>query len=145
VRTASASTSANGDEDFDELFETKKPKKEAEAPAPARRSSTYVPPAPGSGDSLERLGQSDIVAVVLANKPALGKCREEHLKRHPDLTGRMVMRWTIQTNGRTSGVSVQSDEFKSSYAATCFSGLIKGWAFPRHRVQGEPINFPFTL
>ncbi|MBF5042499.1 adventurous gliding motility protein GltJ [Aggregicoccus sp. 17bor-14] len=147
TRTASASSkSADGDDDFDELFETKKARKEPEAQAPARKSSsTYVPPAPGSGDVLERLGQSDIVAVVLASKPALGKCREEHLKRHPDLTGRMVMRWTIQTNGRTSGVAVQSDEFKGSYAATCFSGLIKSWTFPKHRVQGDPIDFPFTL
>jgi hypothetical protein len=29
--------------------------------------------------------------------------------------------------------------------ASCISGLIKGWTFPRHKKQGDPIDFPFTF
>jgi hypothetical protein len=29
--------------------------------------------------------------------------------------------------------------------ASCMVTLIKGLNFPRHRVQGDPIDFPFTF
>ena len=93
----------------------------------------------------ERLGQSDIMAVVVANKPAIVKCVSEQKKQQPGLTGKLVMRWTIQTSGRTTGVAVRSEEFKKTYMANCISGLIKSWSFPKHKKQGEPIDFPFTF
>jgi hypothetical protein len=55
------------------------------------------------------------------------------------------MKWQIQTSGKTSQVSVVTDEFKGTYMAGCVGGLIKGWVFPRHKNQGEPIQFPFKF
>jgi hypothetical protein len=83
--------------------------------------------------------------VVLANKPSLAKCVEEQKKREPGVTGKLVMKWQIQTSGKTSQVSVVTDEFKGTYMAGCVGGLIKGWVFPRHKNQGEPIQFPFKF
>ena len=118
--------------------------------APASRSerrSVYVPPAPGSASSdlPDTLGQSDIMSVVVQNKSSILGCVGEQKKRDPSLSGRMVMRWQIHTNGRTSNISCQSDEFKGTPLASCLGGLIKTWTFPKHRIQGEPINFPFTF
>ena len=94
---------------------------------------------------MDRPGQSDIMQVVLANKPAIVKCVSEQKKKDPGLSGKLVMRWTIDTSGKTKNVSCQTSEFRSTYMATCISGLIKGWSFPKHKVQGEPIDFPFTF
>jgi predicted Zn finger-like uncharacterized protein len=146
ARPASSKSSSDEGEgdDFDDLFGTgKKSGKQSGEKTP----STYIPPEPGSASSntLERLGQSDIMSVVVANKPAIVKCVNEQKKQQPGLTGKLVMRWTIQTNGRTSGVAVRSEEFKKTYMANCISGLIKGWTFPKHKKQGEPIDFPFTF
>ena len=118
--------------------------------APASRSerrSVYVPPAPGSASSdlPDTLGQSDIMSVVVQNKSSILGCVGEQKKRDPSLSGRMVMRWQIHANGRTSNISCQSDEFKGTPLASCLAGLIKTWTFPKHRIQGEPINFPFTF
>jgi hypothetical protein len=118
--------------------------------APASRSerrSVYVPPAPGSASSdlPDALGQSDIMSVVVQNKSSILGCVGEQKKRDPSLSGRMVMRWQIHANGRTSNISCQSDEFKGTPLASCLAGLIKTWTFPKHRIQGEPINFPFTF
>jgi hypothetical protein len=57
------------------------------------------------------------------------------------------MHWTIQPNGHTAGVSVapQSEEFKNTYIVGCMTGLIKGWVFPKHKSQQDPINFPFKF
>ncbi len=143
TRPAAATKSGgSADDEFDELFGTKK---KPEASANGR--TAYIPPEPGGGGgaSQERLGQSDIMQVVLANKPAIIKCVGEQKKKDPGLSGKLVMRWTIQTNGKTKNVSCQTSEFRSTYMATCISGLIKGWSFPKHKVQGQPIDFPFTF
>ncbi|SEN25537.1 MJ0042 family finger-like domain-containing protein [Stigmatella aurantiaca] len=135
---------APSDDDFDALFGSSKktePKKAAES-----TPSTYIPPAPGSGGSVrEQLAQSDVMEVVLANRPAIVKCVNEQKKREPGSSGKLVMRWVIQTSGRTTAVAVRTEEFRKTYLATCISGLIKGWTFPKHRKQGDPIDFPFTF
>ncbi|ADO73412.1 adventurous gliding motility protein GltJ [Stigmatella aurantiaca] len=131
------------DDDFDELFGSKKTEtKKSQESTP----STYIPPAPGSGGNVrEQLAQSDVMEVVLANRPAIVKCVSEQKKREPGSSGKLVMRWVIQTSGRTTGVAVRTEEFRKTYLATCISGLIKGWTFPKHRKQGDPIDFPFTF
>ncbi|WP_375743977.1 adventurous gliding motility protein GltJ [Corallococcus interemptor] len=140
--SSSSSSSGGGDDDFDELFGTKKaaPAKPASKPT----ATAYIPPEPGGG-TLDRLQQSDIMQVVLSNKPAIVKCVNEQKQKDPSLSGKLVMRWTVQTSGKTSNVSCRTDEFRSSYMATCITGLIKSWSFPKHQKQGEPIDFPFTF
>jgi predicted Zn finger-like uncharacterized protein len=149
VGSASPPTKTKPDDgvgdDFDDLFGPKKTEKKP-SNSQSAPPSTYIPPEPGGGSNVqEKLGQSDIMAVVVANKPAIMKCVGEQKKKDPGVTGRLVMRWTIQTNGRTTGVAVKSDEFKKTYMASCVSGLIKGWTFPKHRKQGDPIDFPFIF
>jgi predicted Zn finger-like uncharacterized protein len=134
-------SSGGGDDDFDELFGTKS---KPEPKQPEARPTAYVPPEPG-GAMPERLQTSDVMAVVLANKPAIIKCVNEQKKKDPALSGKLVMRWSIQTSGKTTAVSCRTDEFKSTYMASCITGLIKSWSFPRHKKQGEPIDFPFTF
>ncbi|OJT18151.1 gliding motility protein [Archangium sp. Cb G35] len=135
----------SADDEFDELFGTKKPSAKSETVS-ANGRTAYIPPEPGGGGAAQdKLGQSDIMQVVLANKPAIIKCVNEQKKKDPGLSGKLVMRWTIQTNGKTKNVSCQTSEFRTTYMATCISGLIKGWSFPKHKVQGDPIDFPFTF
>ncbi|MHB8874317.1 MAG: adventurous gliding motility protein GltJ [Myxococcaceae bacterium] len=139
-------------DDFDKEFggggSSSKPEKAAAKPA-ARSGSVYIPPAPGSGSAAasipDSLGQSDIIGVVLSNKPALARCMDEQKKKDPGTSGKLVMRWTILPSGKTTAVSCRTDEFKTTYMASCLGGLIKGWSFPRHKQQGEPIEFPFKF
>ncbi len=138
------SASEVSDDEFDELFGTKKPAKREE-PAPRPPPSTYVPPPPGSSKVPERLAQSDVMQVVLANKPAIVKCVNEQKKKDPSISGKLVMRWSIQTSGKPTAISCQSPEFKSTYMAKCIGDLIKTWNFPKHQKQGDPIVFPFTF
>jgi hypothetical protein len=133
------------DDEFDELFGTKKPAKREE-PVETKRPATYIPPEPGTTTKVpERLAQSDVMQVVLNNKPAIVKCVNEQKKKDPSISGKLVMKWTIQTSGRTSAIACQSSEFKSTYMAKCIGDLIKSWSFPKHQKQGDPIVFPFTF
>lgn len=137
-------------DDFDDVFgggsTTKKTvAAKTEAKKDTKKSSVYIPPAPGAVDVPDKLQQSDIMSVVLGNRSAIKRCVDEQKKQNPGMTGRLVMRWTIKPTGKTSGVSVRTAEYKSTYLASCISGLVKGWSFPRHKTQGEPIDFPFTF
>jgi hypothetical protein len=118
-----------------------------EEPKPdSGKKTTYIPPAPGGGGDVKAsLEQSDIMEVVLANKAGLAKCAEEQRKKEPGTSGKLVMRWTILTSGKTSNVGVVSEEFKGTYMASCVGNLIKGWTFPKHKTQGEPVSFPFKF
>jgi hypothetical protein len=83
--------------------------------------------------------------VVFAHKPAILDCASEQKKKDPRLGGKIVMRWNVLSNGRVEGISCTSDELQSSFMAQCLTRLIKGWRFPPHSLQSEPINFPFSF
>jgi len=135
------------DDLFDEVFGTGGASKSEEGRGSGKKTA-YVPPAPGasSTDVPERLPKGDIMSIVLANKPKIVQCVNEQKARDPNLHGTLVMHWVIQTSGKTASVSAVTDQFRSSYMATCLSGLVKSWNFPKHKYQpGEPVDFPFTF
>jgi hypothetical protein len=142
----------SGDDDFERAFGDKSSKKnsraDAEPPPEAKpkRSTVYIPDAPGSGGDIpDQLSMADVMQYVRDQKPAIVDCVKKQRTKDADSTGTLVMHWTILTSGKTSGISVQSDEFKSTYLASCMTGLIKGWTFPRHKSAQDPINFPFKF
>ena len=143
VARAERAESSSKDDDFDDLFGVKPAQKSEPKQTEAPRTA-YVPPEPG-GAVPERLQTSDVMTVVLNNKPAIVKCVNEQKKKDPSLSGKLVMRWTIQPSGKTTSVTCRTDEFRSTYMATCITGLIRSWTFPRHKKQGDPIDFPFTF
>jgi hypothetical protein len=108
--------------------------------------TVYIPPAPGSaGEIKDSLGQSDIMEVVKRNVPAIQACVAKQREKQPGLSGKIVMKWTILTSGKTALILVVSDELKDTYLASCLSSLIKTWQFPRTKTQGDPVIFPFKF
>lgn len=141
-------SSGGGGDDFDTLFGGGgKSSPKAEEPAPAKKpSGGYVPPPPGGGaDVKDSLENSDIIEGVSSHKPDLANCVQKQKAADPSLSGKLVMKWQIQTNGKTSNISVVSEEFKGTPIANCIGGLIKTWTFPKHKKQGEPVSFPFKF
>ena len=108
-------------------------------------SKVYTPPEPTSSSIPERLSQSDIMAVIIAHKPGIIRCVNEQKKREPNMTGRLVMRFLVRPDGSPQGVQVKSSEFSKTFMANCITQEIKSWTFPRHKRQGDPIDFPFIF
>lgn len=140
------------DDEFADMFGEKKPKKEEVKAVSGNnegrtRKSIYIPPAVGSAATnvQDKLGNSDIIAGVQGNVGAIKKCAQEQKAKDASISGKIVMRWTIQTSGRTSNVSVKSDQFKGAYIGSCLGQVIKGMTFPKHKTQGPPVDFPFTF
>ncbi len=144
--TIEASRPRNKADDlFDEVFGTPDGKKAAPAGDKGKKTA-YVPPAPGVSDVPEKVGDGDIMSVVLANKSSMVRCVDEQKSRDTNLHGTLVMHWVIQTSGRTTNVSPVTEAYRSSYFATCMTGLIKTWQFPKHRFSpGQAVDFPFKF
>jgi len=109
-------------------------------------SSTYIPPAPGGGANLPaQLGQGDITAVVFAQKAELKRCATAYKESGGANSGTLVMRWSIEPNGRTSGVQpIKGAEH--AQLASCIGDLVKGWRFPAYSgPKMPPIDFPFPF
>ncbi len=134
------------DDLFDEVFGTPDGKKAAPAGGDKSKKTAYVPPAPGVTDVPEKVGDGDIMSVVLANKASMVRCVDEQKSRDPNLHGTLVMHWVIQTSGKTTNVAPVTEGYKSSYFATCMTGLVKTWQFPKHRYSpGQAVDFPFKF
>lgn len=145
--------SSKGDDDFDNLFGDGKPKKAApkeetkSESASTKKKDVYIPPPPGSagGDLKDEITQGDVTETVLANKGSLANCAQEHRKREPGVSGKLVMRWTVLTSGKVSNVGLVTEEFKGTYMAQCVAGVIKGMTFPRSKKQSDAFQFPFKF
>ncbi|MDC0711243.1 AgmX/PglI C-terminal domain-containing protein [Stigmatella sp. ncwal1] len=124
------------------------------AKAPPRRA------APGGGPSAQeeeedsassnedlpvRLEPVEIQRVVVANQPAIASCIRRHKEATGNEGGSFVLRWTILASGSTAQVGMATDEMRGTPLARCIEGLVRGWKFPRHRVQQAPIQFPFRF
>jgi predicted Zn finger-like uncharacterized protein len=74
----------------------------SEGPAKKKgNNDVYIPPAPGSGGDIpDQVGQGDIMATVVSQKPAIIDCVNKQKAKDADAHGTLVMRWTIQNSGR---------------------------------------------
>ena len=127
------------DDDFERLFGGGGGDPEPERPA-QRRPTVYVPP-PTGGATKTTLSQSDIMGEVMKSRGAIKRCTDE-----TDDSGTIVMMWTIQQNGRPSGVKTDSADYSGSDLEACLKGVIQGMKFPAYSgPQMQPIRFPFKF
>jgi len=62
-----------------------------------------------------------------------------------DAPDKVVMRWTIQPDGKTRDISTQTEAYANSTMAQCLEKQIGEWKFPKHRTEGDPVSFPFKV
>jgi hypothetical protein len=59
----------------------------------------------------------------------------------PQLSGTLVMRWTIEPRGSTLDITAENAGLELAALADCIRDEIRGWVFPEHaatqRVQFE--------
>lgn len=94
---------------------------------------------------LEALSTSEIMEVILSSKDQLSECVAEQHQRDPSLTGKLLMRWTVRTDGTTTDIGVASAHLEGTYIAACMGDVIREMRFPPHRRAHAPIVFPFKF
>jgi TonB family protein len=93
-------------------------------------------------------GQLDpniVVREVRARMSAIKACYERALKRNPNLSGKVVVRWTITAAGTVSGVDIDQDSLGDSEVTNCIKGLVARWRFPAPSGGSVEVSFPFVF
>jgi TonB family protein len=72
-------------------------------------------------------------------------CYEKELRLNPTLKGKIVVRFTVTTQGRVGDASIDSDSMHAENVSSCIVRLIKTWIFPFKPEEDVPVSFPFVF
>jgi hypothetical protein len=109
------------------------------------KRTVWVPPEPASTETPALLAQSDIFAVVLANKGDIAACVSAGKPQGEEEGKRVVVRWTIAPSGQVKDVVTETASFQGTALAACLETKIRAWTFPKHHEQGGAVRFPFVF
>ncbi len=93
-------------------------------------------------------GELDPAMVAKEVRSRLGAvkaCYERALKRNPNLSGKIIIHWTITQAGTVSGVDVETDTLGDAEVASCIKLLVSHWRFPAPAGGSVEVSFPFVF
>ena len=90
---------------------------------------------------------ADIIRrVVREHAGQVRYCYETQLAMSPGLTGKVVMRWVINDEGRVTQSSSADNQTGSAALEGCLSTRINTWVFPKPKGGGVVVvNYPFVF
>jgi len=113
-----------------------------EGPSEKKISGVVKSEAPAVDGELD----PNIVAKEVRSRlGAVKACYERALKRNPNLSGKIVLHWTITPAGTVSGVDIENDSVGDNEVATCIKQLISRWRFPAPSGGAVEVSFPFVF
>jgi hypothetical protein len=102
-------------------------------------SSDLLPPLPPVNTDPD-----GVTAAVREHLPAVKACFERAVKAKPGVAGKAVGRWTVDTSGKVTEFSWQSNDIKSPLFASCAQKTIETWRFPSRQTPAS-VSFPFIF
>ncbi len=91
------------------------------------------------------LNPAMVAKEVRSRLGAVKACYERALKRNPNLSGKIVIHWTITQAGTVSGVDVETDTLGDAEVASCIKLLVSHWRFPAPAGGSVEVSFPFVF
>jgi len=102
------------------------------------------PPAPQSAPPSSALSQEQILAVVLSHASEIQFCYERNIPDAPHVTGRVVLGWDVNTDGRAESVQVIESSFRNPDAESCMARQVARWEFPKPSRLSK-VQFPMLF
>jgi len=96
----------------------------------------------GAKGTLER---DEIRKVVVAHIQEIRHCYNEGLVRDPEARGRVVLEFTIDTQGAVTRSAVESSDMADAAVPECMRAAAAGWRFPRPVGGAVAVSYPFVL
>ncbi|MBW1871860.1 MAG: AgmX/PglI C-terminal domain-containing protein [Deltaproteobacteria bacterium] len=91
------------------------------------------------------LSREAIAKVVRKHLRQIQYCYEKNLLLSPNLSGKVIMEWTISKSGSVSIVKTKKNTMASPAVAMCISAKIKGWKFPKPKGGIVIVAYPFIF
>ena len=111
--------------------------------ASERRVVGVVKSEPPSVDG--ELDPNIVTREVKARMGAIKACYDRALKRNPNISGKVSVRWTITGAGTVSGVDIDQDTMGDSEVSSCIKSNIAKWRFPAPSGGSVEVSFPFVF
>lgn len=86
-----------------------------------------------------------VARVVNSHLHEVHSCYERALLRDPGLAGKVVLEWTVATNGQVSSARTKSSTLRNSAVESCILNALKKWTFPPARGGSVIITYPFLF
>jgi TonB family protein len=84
--------------------------------------------------------------VIQRNRGQIRYCYESQLNRHPELSGKVAIRFTIASEGNVVTSSVAQSTAGNSELEQCVASRVRGWQFPRPKGGGHVVvTYPFLF
>jgi hypothetical protein len=97
----------------------------------------------GTPDASGGLSREQILKVVMSHAAAIQFCYEKELQRFPHLSGKVMLGWKVDLDGRVEVVKVDSTTLGNPSAESCMARQVKNWQFPRPNGVVANVTFPF--
>lgn len=91
------------------------------------------------------LSKEEIQKVINQHIGEIQYCYEKQLRTQPGLSGRVVLDWTVNLQGKVTVVKIAQSTLASSDATNCMMTKLKSWKFPNPRGGAVSIVFPFVF
>ncbi len=91
------------------------------------------------------LSREEIAKVVNGGAAELQRCYERELLRSPGLEGTITMEWIIGPSGDVTSTRLKGSTLRSEEVASCVSGVVKGWKFPKPTGGSVTVTYPFQF
>ncbi len=108
----------------------------------ARVAEVKLTEAPEVDGSLD---QADIARVVRGRLTAIKECYERELKRNPQLSGKVIVRFTIDEEGRVSQAVIEENTLPEKSVATCVAQRVERFRFPKPDGGSVTVAYPFIF
>lgn len=106
-----------------------------------------IPKVRQSKAKIEGALDHDIVKrIVRAHINEVRYCYKLGLEKHPNLKGRIVVNYTIASDGTVKSAKLASSTLTESETPACIVKAMKRWKYPKPRGGGEvTVGYPFVL
>ena len=93
-------------------------------------------------DLPEKPSRSMVMDTIRKYSGRVNNCGQKSNK--DSLSGTCKVKFTVEPSGQTSGVSIQSSDFKGTDVGNCVRGVVQSMSFPKTQ-KGMPVLFPFSV
>lgn len=109
------------------------------ADAPAKNPGS----APASAQG--KLEKVEIQRVIRLHINEVKRCYETQLAKNPKLSGKVMVRFVIDTDGKVTDSSIAETTLHDSLAEGCIAGAVRTWLFPKPQGGRVIVAYPFIL
>ncbi|MCX7734775.1 MAG: TonB family protein [bacterium] len=89
-----------------------------------------------------QMDEETVRKIALKNQSSLKYCFQKAQMRNPELSGKIVVRLTIDADGNVSDISVEQSTIDDQEMVSCVLRMVKRWKFP---ATGGEVNITFPL